>query len=198
MVQELSHHFAGDRLTMEELETRLERAYKCETTEQLRALVADLPAVGAAGGAGVPAPVTPRAPLGELSLAPDRERILAVMSETKRRGAWPVPQRLDLVAVMSDTTIDLTQTQLPPGIVDIRIRSLCAAVKLIVPPGVQVVSRVGSLMASVHGGSEPRDSRSGLPAWQSDTVIRLTGWAVMAEVKTVVRRREERDEDADG
>ena len=190
VVQELTTHFAEDRLTMDELETRLERAYKCGTLAELRQLVADLPAAGAAHA---PVPVTPRLPVEPLALAPERERIFSVMSETKRRGAWPVPQRLDLVALMSDTTIDLTQTQLPPGIVDIRVRSLCAAVKIIVPPGVQVVSRVSSLMASVHGASEPQDASKGLPAWRSETVIRLTGWAVMAEVQTKVRRREEDD-----
>jgi hypothetical protein len=116
------------------------------------------------------------------------ERFFSVISETKRRGAWIVPQRLELLACMSDTTIDLTQAALPTGIIDIHVRSICAAVKIVVPPGLQVVSRISSLMASVHGGGEP--NTKGDPGWNAETVIRLTGWALMAEVQTKVRRRE--------
>jgi hypothetical protein len=115
------------------------------------------------------------------------------MSETKRKGPWLVPQRLGVLALMSDMTIDLTQATLPAGVIDIHVRSLMAAVKLIVPPGIQVVSRVGSLMGSVHGGGEP-DSTPGTPNWRAGTVVRLTGWACMAEVSVKVRRREKPDE----
>lgn len=182
---------------MDELETRLEMAYRCQSYDELRQLVSDLPAIGSAVAPTAPAaPHAPRAPAPPLppALVPERDRVIAVMSETHRRGQWPVPQRLDLTAVMSDTTIDLTQTHLPAGIVDIRIRSLFASVKVIVPPGIQVVSRVGSLMASVTGASEPRRAAEGESAWRSETVIRLTGWAVMAEVQTKVRHREESEE----
>jgi hypothetical protein len=133
----------------------------------------------------VPAPLPPEE---STALAPDRERVWSVMSETRRGGAWVVPQRLDLLAIMSDTTIDLTQAALPTGIIDIHVRSLMAAVKIVVPPGIQVVTRVGSLMGSVHGGGEPNDDASG--GWKIGTVVRLTGWAMMAEVQTKVRRRE--------
>jgi hypothetical protein len=68
-----------------------------------------------------------------------------------------------------------------------------AAVKVIVPPGIQVVSRVGSLMGSVHGGGEP-DAAPGGAAWRTGTVVRLTGWACMAEVSVKVRRREKPEE----
>jgi hypothetical protein len=186
VLHELSVHFAQDHLSLDELESRMERAYKSATIAELQTLVADLPRADApaAGGAVVPAP-PPHA------LAPERERVLSVMSETKRDGAWQVPQRVELVAVMSDTTIDLTQAALPAGIVDIHVRSVWAAVKIIVPPGLQVVSRVSSLMGSVHGGGEPDDERAGGAAWRSATVVRLSGWALMAEVQTKVRRRED-------
>jgi len=91
---------------------------------------------------------------------------------------------------MSDTTIDLTQATLPPGIIDIHLRSMWAAVKIIVPPGLQVVNRLSSLMGSVGGGGEPDDETRGAPAWQSNTVLRLSGWVLMAEVQTRVRRVE--------
>ena len=182
VIQQLSEHFANDRLTIDELESRMELAYKATSLGDLRVLTADLPS-GAA--APVPAPLPPEE---SVALSPDRERVWSVMSETRRGGGWLVPQRLDLLAVMSDTTIDLTQSTLPTGIIDIHVRSLMAAVKIVVPPGIQVVSRVSSLMGSVHGGGEPNEGAGA--GWKAGTVVRLTGWALMAEVQTKVRRRE--------
>ena len=190
VIQQLSDHFANDRLSLDELEARMDLAYKAATVTDLQRLTADLPSVTAA------APVPVAAPADELAvIAPDRERLFAVMSETRRHGAWIVPQRLDLVALMSDTTIDLTQAALPSGIIDIHVRSICAAVKIVVPPGLQVVSRISSLMGSVRGGGEPNEQTVG--GWKAGTVVRLTGWALMAEVQTKVRRREVLPSDAD-
>ena len=182
VIQQLSDHFANDRLSLDELETRIELAYKAASVGDLQRLTADLPSATAS-------PVAAPLPADEPAvIAPDRERLFSVMSETRRRGAWLVPQRLDLVALMSDTTIDLTQAALPTGIIDIHVRSICAAVKIVVPPGLQVVSRLSSLMSSVRGGGEPNES--GGEGWTTGTVVRLTGWALMAEVQTKVRRRE--------
>ncbi len=183
VIQLLSEHFANDRLSLDELESRMELAYKAGSVSELQRLTADLPTASALP---VPAPEAAALP----ALAPDRDRIFAVMSETSRRGPWIVPQRLDVLAIMADTTIDLTQTALPTGIIDIHIRSLWAAVKVVVPPGLQVVNRLSSLMGSVGGGGAPNDDAGSGGAWKEGTVIRLSGWAVMAEVQTKVRRRE--------
>lgn len=192
IIQELSLHFANDNLSLDELESRMERAYKAATVADLRALTADLPQASAPSGGGDRSPAAAPAP-GRAAVASrdayvvERDKLVSVMSETKRVGAWAVPQRLNVYAFMSDTEIDLTQATLPPGVVDIHVRALFAAVKVLVPPGLQVVNRLSSIMASVGGGSEPDDSQSS--AWRSGTVIRLTGWATMAEVQTKVVRR---------
>jgi hypothetical protein len=181
VIQQLSEHFANDRLSLEELETRIEGAYKATNVAALRRLTADLPQAAAA---------VPVAAVETALLTPERDRLVSIMSETRRVGAWLVPQRLGVLSMMADTTIDLTQATLPSGILDIHLRSLWAAVKIVVPPGVQVVSRISSVMASVHGGGEP-DTAAGSPPWREATVVRLTGWALMAEVQVTVRRREE-------
>jgi hypothetical protein len=188
VIQQLSEHFANDRLSIEDLESRMELTYKASSVAELQRLTADLPSASA--------PVSEAtAPSALATVAPDRDRVYAVMSETSRRGAWLVPQRLDVVALMSDTTIDLTQAVLPTGIIDIHVRSICAAVKIVVPPGLQVVSRISSLMSSVRGGAEPNAAADPQGAWRNGTVVRLSGWALMAEVQTKVRRREERGTD---
>ena len=189
VIQQLSEHFANDRLSLDEMESRMELVYKASSIGELQRLTADLPS---AATPAVPAPLPAEAEVP--ALPRDRERMFAVMSETSRRGAWLVPQRLDLLAVMADTTIDLTQAALPTGIIDIHLRSMWAAVKIVVPPGLQVVNRVSSVMSSVHGGGEPSDpedrAATDSSGWRQGTVIRLSGWALMAEVQTKVRRRE--------
>jgi hypothetical protein len=171
----LSQHFAHDHLTVEELERRLELAYRARSTTELQALLADLEGRTAAPAPNIslPAPVVP-----------DHDRFVSVMGENQRRGVWAAPQQLDVVAVMSDTTIDLTQATLPTGIMDVRVKGLMSSVKLIVPPGVRVADRVGSFMASVQVRPDDAPTRPDLP------VIWLTGWAVMCEVQVKTRRRE--------
>ena len=184
VIEELSVHFANDRISLEDLESRIERVYKAASMAELHGITADLPR-----GAAVPA--VPELPLPvPAPMVRERERVLFLMSNTRRRGAWAVPQRLDVVALMSDATIDLTQALLPAGIVDLHVRAMWAAVKIIVPPGLQVVSRLDAVMANLSGGSEPEYDRAGASTWRTTTVVRLSGWALMAEVQIRVRRRE--------
>jgi DUF1707 SHOCT-like domain/Cell wall-active antibiotics response LiaF, C-terminal len=181
-IEALSGHFANDDLTIEELERRIESAYKATSVAQLDALTADL---RAAVARPVALPAQTRSPS---AMAVERERILAIMGETRRGGLWSVAQRVDLVALMSDTILDLTQAQLPSGVIDIHVNAMWSALKLIVPPGVHVVNRMSALMASVS--SQGDESAAGEPDPRAP-VIRLSGFALMAEVKVSIRRREE-------
>jgi hypothetical protein len=190
-IQELSTCFANDDLSLEELESRLDRAYKAKSMDDIVALTADLrgPAALAddtsarASRLAHPGP----APAGEMMTTYDRDRVVAIMSETKRQGLWAVPQHLDVYAMMSDTTIDLSRAQLPAGIIDIRVRAMMASVKIILPPGIRIASRLGNLMSSVSTDDDLDTS----PVMPGAPVIRLSGWVTMSELKTTVRRREE-------
>ena len=176
-IDELSLRFAHDALSMEELERRLELAYRATTVADLRALTADL----APAAANVPAPVTaPGALAGEFI---ERGRLLSIMSDTKRRGPWAVPHRMEVVSVMASTTLDFTEALMPPGIVDLHLRGLMTEVKIIVPPDIYVVNRASSVMSNVEEDTEVTPP-AGAP------VIRLSGWVTMANVVVKVRRRE--------
>jgi hypothetical protein len=181
VIEALSKSFADDDLSLEELERRLERAYKATTVAELDELTADLRSA-AASKARTPVPVSS---VSSTALVVEHERIVAIMSESKRGGLWSVPQALDLLAFMSDTSLDLTHAQLPTGIIDIHARSMMATMKIILPPGVHVVNRLHAIMSSVHNELDEQTPPPGA------AVIRLSGWAFMAEVKVLVRRREE-------
>lgn len=185
-ISELSTHFANDDLTLEDLERRIERVYKAASVAELDAITADL---------GSAAPAIGRSPdarsasaRGSTALVPNRGRILSIMGESRRMGRWQVPQRLEVAAVMSDMKIDLTQAVMPAGIVEIDMRVVMAACKVVVPPGMRVINEMHALMASVHSKADDAPAVAGSAYAPT---IRLTGFALMSEVKVVVRRRED-------
>jgi hypothetical protein len=114
---------------------------------------------------------------------------MSIMSSMRRVGRWAVPRDLRMVSVMSDTRIDLTSAALPVGgVVNIDITAVMASVRIIVPPGMRVVSELHSFMADVGSWADELDDGvlgAGTP------IVRLRGSAVMADVKVKVRRRDE-------
>lgn len=190
-ISELSQYFATDDLSIEELERRLELVYKSTTVAELEAITADLRTVPVdstaldAGGAAA----------RRQALARDARqgRFLAIMGESRRTGRWLVPNALRVISLMSDTRLDLTQAVMESGASEIHLTAMWSSCRLIVPPGMRVINEMHAVMASVTSNADEMDppgvSRSNAP------VIRLTGTALMAEVKVVVRRREDPIED---
>lgn len=180
VVQTLSAHFAHDQLTLPEFEERLERAYHVTAVDQLRSLVADLPAVSshvttqgmaAAGPALVPS-----------SEVPPRGAIFAVMGGQERTGSWIVPRQLKVVVLMGGVEIDLRDARFGPGITEIEVFVMMGGVNLIVPPGV----RVESIGAAFMGGFDLKagDATALSPA---HPLLRLSGLAIMGGVETETR-----------
>jgi hypothetical protein len=199
-ISELSQHFANDDLSLDELERRIEQVYKAASVSELDAITSDLRVSQLPATARPSSAAMSNAPVDyETSNLPaPRSRLLAVMSESKRTGRWLVPQRLDVVALMADTKIDLTSAVMPAGGAEFHVRSLWAACKIIVPPEMRVINEMHAIMASVVSKAEEMDAEG---AKRHGPTLRLTGTAFMAEVKVVVRRREdalmELDDDED-
>ena len=152
-------------------------------TSDLR--VSQLPATARPSSAPVS---NARADYGASNVAAPNSRLLAVMSESKRTGRWLVPQRLDVVALMADTKIDLTSAVMPAGGAEFHVRSFWAACKIIVPPEMRVINEMHAIMASVVSKADEMQAEG---AKRHGPTLRLTGTAFMAEVKVVVRRRED-------
>jgi hypothetical protein len=182
-IELLSEHFAQDNLSLEELEQRIEQAYRVSSVSGLRELTKDLQQEPAAP---VPAPKRGRgkAPVPEI-FAPERDRIVSVMAQTKRGGMWQPPKHLDVWSVMSEINLDLTQARLSPGVTEIHLRAVMATVKVIVPPGVRVVVQPSAFMAEISD-----EVLNPPPVGSNAPVVRITGPVVMAELKVRVRTRE--------
>lgn len=180
VVDLLSSHFAHDGISIAELDRRLAAAYRASSLAELEDLVRDVPQHGVAPIRD-PAPGLAFDGRRHDAFAPASERVLSVMSQTRRDGLWSVPRQLEVVSVMSETVLDLREASLLPGITDISIGGFMTQVTIIVPPGVRVVNRLFAFMATA------RDLTSRELGPVDDTsVIRVDGWAVMTEV--VIRR----------
>jgi hypothetical protein len=168
-VKLLSDGYAYDQLSESEFEWRLGRLGGMASPAAVDALVADLLA-----------PARSRTPA---SLGPpaSERRILAVMSNSRQTGVWTVPEKLDVVAVMSDVRLDLRHAVLPP-VCTIDVGAVMANVSIVVPPGLPVHFDVGALMASTRNDANPTSfSTPGVP------LITVKGFAFMAEVRVRVR-----------
>lgn len=179
-IQALCHHYAHDRLTVEELDALLSRAQVATDTRELDALLAGLPAVTA-----MPARVDGGEVVAQLGPpgTPARrreERIATIMGEVRRTGSWTVPEHLRIVAVMSDVKLDLTEALLGP-VTTIECSAWMAEVRVLVPPGVRLEAAGGAFLGSF---TERWGTDGALPS--DAPVVRVVGLAVMAEVAVKV------------
>ena len=171
-VERLTIHYARDQLTMDELESRLERAYAARTAEALDAVLAGLPALSATT-ASITAARAPKAPVSR--------NYFAVMSGVVRRGAWLVPQRISAVAFMGGIELDLRDATLGPGVTEIEVLAVMGGVVVTVPPNVRLECDGFAFM----GGFEDqlKHPASGDP---NAPAVRLTGFAFMGGVEARV------------
>lgn len=174
-VQALCAHYAHDHLTTQELELRFERVYRASSVDQLRALTAELPPL--------PPSMIEAPPLYALATVPPpaEKRFLALMSEVQRRGAWEVPQRVKAKAFMGAVRLDLRDTVIPAGGVDIDATAVMGEVRIILPPGVFAdvdgMAIMGEFVDRTTGGALTPDAPR----------IRVHGEAVMGGVRVETR-----------
>lgn len=175
-IELLSRHFAHDVITLDELERRIEKAYQARSGAELADLTRDLPADAGASGAVLPTP-TPR------PYAAETDRIVSIMTEAKRSGVWRPARDLSVWSIMSETRLDLTDAALGKGVTEIRLMAVMTSFRVTIPPGVRLLAQVDSFMSSLSDESaEPLDG-SDAP------VVRLTGFALMSEIKVRVKLR---------
>ncbi len=141
-IQALCHHFAHDRLTTDELESRLSRAHQARTASELDALLGGLPSSSA-----LPIPAVAPLPDGPAAPAPMARSgrtagpsMDVLFSEQSRKGDWLPPAELRVSATFAEVTLDYTDTTIPPDH-HIHVDATFADVKIIVPAGVRVVCR---------------------------------------------------------
>jgi DUF1707 SHOCT-like domain/Cell wall-active antibiotics response LiaF, C-terminal len=159
------------RITMDELDQRLELAYAAKTYADLAAVTHDLPQAGQAPG---PAAV------GRIGGTPRSKFSVAIMSGARRMGRWVVPRTYVGVAVMGGIELDLREAQFSEPEITIHAYTVMGGIEITVPEDVEVdVSGIAFMGGFDHSASGP-----GVPGAPR---VHVLGFAFMGGVE--VRRK---------
>jgi hypothetical protein len=172
-VAEVLRHAAGEgRIDLEELDERLEAAYRAKTYGELVPITADLPVAPVRQPVPAPPPLRP-AHAGSLYSSS-----VAVMSESRREGSWVVPDTYTAFALMGSVLLDLREAALTSPEVVINASAVMGEVKVVVDAGTTVVVEGVGIMG------EFKEARAKVPfdAGRGGPVVRVRGLALMGSV----------------
>jgi len=156
------------RITMDELDERLELAYAAKTYADLMAVTRDLPSPVQAPGPGP-------AMAGRIGGTPRSKFSVAIMSGARRMGRWVVPRTYVGVAVMGGIELDLRDAQFSEPEVTIHAYTLMGGIEITVPEDIDVdVSGIAFMGGFDHNASGP-----GVPGAPR---VRVIGFALMGGV----------------
>jgi hypothetical protein len=178
-VAEILREAAGDgRLSMEELDERLEAVYAAKTYAELEPITRDLPTPGVPD---IPAPAVPAAgDPARFGGVPTSHTAIAILGGFSRKGNWVVPKQFTAVAIMGGGEIDMREARFSEPVVTINAVALMGGIEITVPEDATVrVNGVG-----IMGGFDHRSSGTG--AAGGPTIV-INGVAIMGGVD--VRRR---------
>lgn len=189
VAQVLHNAMAEGRLTVEELEERLDKVYAAKTFGDLEPVVRDLP-VGRVAPQ-LPVPVNPAAlpvPSNRIGGRGTSSGAVAIMSGTDRKGMWTVPPTFTSFALMGGIEIDLTQARFEDAETTIQAFAFMGGIDIYVPDDIAVqVNGVGFM-----GAFENHSQNQGQPA-PGVPLVKITGLAVWGGVD--VKRRKPRKKD---
>jgi hypothetical protein len=164
------------RISLDELDERLESVYAAKTYADLAALTHDLPQ---SRRMPVP-PVQGATQASRIGGTPRSKFSVAIMSGSRRMGRWVVPRTYVSVAVMGGIELDLREAQFSEPAVTLHAYTVMGGIQITVPEDVEVdVSGVAFMGGFDHNASSP-----GVPGAPQ---VRVLGFALMGGVE--VRRK---------
>ena len=165
IVAQLTEHFAQDRLSLEEFESRTTAVYEAATPEDLARVTTGLPQQPYASS------LVPSLPV----------RLEAVLGNLTRGGPLAVPAHLHVRAAAGNIKLDLRQAHFEPGVTEIEVYTLFCNIEVQLPSYVHVEnhgSRALSSFSYQHGsGDADPVSRDA-----SVHVVRFTGRTVLSNI----------------
>ena len=165
---------AGDgRLTMDELDERLDAVYAAKTYAELEPITHDLPDEGTAQ-APAPSSAARRDP-ARFGGTPTSSGAVAILGGFTRKGDWVVPKEFTAFMLMGGGEIDLRDARFTEREVTIHIVAILGGCEVIVPEDATVyVTGIGIL-----GAFEHTDAGPGSP---DGPVITINGVALLGGV----------------
>lgn len=179
----LHDSMAEGRLTVNELEERLDKVYAAKTFGDLEPLTRDLPVADQAKAVAMPQPVA--SPSNRIGGRGTSSSAIAVMSGTDRKGVWTVPPTFTSFALMGGVEIDLTEARFEDAETTIQAFALMGGIDIYVPDDITIqVNGSGFMGAFENHAQGQAQPRPGAP------LVKITGLAVMGGVD--VKRRKPR------
>ncbi|WP_197322304.1 DUF1707 domain-containing protein [Saccharomonospora sp. NB11] len=192
-VAQVLHKAMGEgRITLDELEERLDQVYTAKTLGELEPITADLPAEGTTlpslAASQAVAPTTSSSPSQLVGGTPGSTTSIAVMSGTDRKGVWVLPRQHNSFAFWGGIKIDLRHARFAEAYSTISAVAIMGGIDVIVPDDVAVeVTGVG-----IMGAFETTNKKGASPtAPPGAPVVKITGLAFWGavEVKRVPRNK---------
>ncbi|GAB3422360.1 DUF1707 SHOCT-like domain-containing protein [Flindersiella endophytica] len=156
------------RLTLTELDERLEQVYSAKTYAELAVVTRDLPggeiarhASSTAGGGVVPAGV---------------REVSAFFSEQKIKGQWMAPRHLTVRAILGSVKLDFTEASMPQEVV-IDSQIVLGELQIVVPEDVAVELEPGTTILGERNSKVYTARTPGTP------VIKIRGTVFLGEVQ---------------
>ena len=162
---------AGEgRLTVEELDERLEQTYGARVGSELAAVTADLPH-GSPGAA-----------------SPDRRArrrwLISILGGRRLSGRWLAGRKITSLGFMGGADIDLRDAVLTEGELTITTVAVMGGVNVIVPPGIDVTTSGFALMGGHDSNIPPQDLPPGARR------VHVRAFALMGGVSVRMKRRD--------
>ena len=178
---------AEGRLSVDELDERLQTVYKSRTLGELVPVTADLPVIGTAGTNVQPA--AQRLPSEKIGGTPGPTASIALLSGFERTGNWVVPRYHTAVAVMGGGQLDLTEARFAEPETTIQAFTIMGGIEILVPDDITVRVQGFGFM----GGFDHKATGDGPPG---APVVTINGLALMGgvEVKRPKRKKRKKDE----
>ena len=195
-IDTLCQHFAAETLDNDEFERLVDRAHRVDTVQELRGLVADLPALETVGvpseeeATQAPAPRV-RGHEAHPDLVRDNQIVVGFMSGPSRKGNWIPPRHLWSAAVMGGVELDFREARMGPGVTEISVFAMMGGVEIIVPPDLQVESGGIGIMGAFECSEEVRRVHD-----PDAPILKINGLAIMGGAEVAVRERGETARDA--
>ncbi|AYY14347.1 DUF1707 and DUF2154 domain-containing protein [Actinobacteria bacterium YIM 96077] len=180
---------ADGRLSINELDERIDALYGAKTYGELEQVVEDLPDIPRLRDRPAP-PVVSSAPSDDVYQTPDRlggvpstRRAKAVFSGIRRRGQWVVPETYSINLVCGGAELDLREARFESAEVEIRIKTVVGGAVIVVPDDIHVVVDGSGVFGAFDDQVGEQPGSPGAPT------VRVTGTAVFGGVS--VQRKPE-------
>ena len=195
-VAEVLRDAAGDgRLSLEELDERLEAALRARTYADLDPLVADLavelPSRQLGTGSALQPPQPQRPPVMGYARA-DPLRLDAGMSSEKRQGAWTVPPFVRINPGMGSVKLDCVDATPAAPVIEVEVMAGAGSILIVLPDGWAAdVDRLTNSWGS-KAVKVPRDPAPGKPLLVFYGAVGLGSFKVRPPTRRDLRRANRR------